>query len=295
MTPALDSLYLNKREILKKSQDYFKNSSSLILKIGCELEFFLLQKNGQTIANQDQISDLILSLKAQLEKRFSLISQVEKEQGVSQVEVKTHFTSDLTKLCEEIADAKIFIKKFATEKNLIASFAAQPFFDDCGNALQFNISLHEGENGANLFSSNSNLLKKIAQELLNKTNEMMVFLAPKPEDYSRYLLEVNRALFRAGKFTAPTNLSFGANNRTCAVRVANGESGKRLEYRVASAEADQFLVIAEILLAVISGLQVKNSNQKQIHGNAFDEQYCLPKLCQNFDEALEFFLKSKKL
>ncbi len=285
----LKSLYENKREILKKAQDDFLNSSSLILKIGCELEFFLLQKNGQVLEDQGLLADLILELKEQLTKNFPLIYQVEKEQGASQIEIKTSFTPDLTRLCEEIEGAKNLVKNFAEAKNLTASFASQPFGDDCGSALQFNISLHQDEE--NIFESDAEILKNVAAGLLKKTNEMMIFLAPKEEDYVRFSFATNRNLFKRGKFTAPVNLSFGYDNRTCAIRIPKSKIGKRLEYRIAASDADPFLAISAISLAIIFGINDKKSDFKQIHGNAFDEQYQLKNFCKNLDEAREFFLR----
>lgn len=285
----LKSLYENKREILKKAQDDFLNSSSLILKIGCELEFFLLQKNGQSLEDQGLMADLILELRAQLTKNFPLIYQVEKEQGASQIEIKTSFTPDLTRLCEEIEGAKNLVKNFAEAKNLTASFASQPFGDDCGSALQFNISLHQDEE--NIFESDAEILKNVAAGLLKKTNEMMIFLAPKEEDYVRFSFATNRNLFKRGKFTAPVNLSFGYDNRTCAIRIPKSKIGKRLEYRIAASDADPFLAISAISLAIIFGINDKKSDFKQIHGNAFDEQYQLKNFCKNLDEAREFFLR----
>lgn len=283
----LERFYKNKEEILKKTQNNFLNSSSLIPKIGCELEFFLLEKNGQALEKQGLLLDLISELKAELKKKFSLIYEVEKEQGVSQIEIKTSFTADLYELCRQISDAKNFVKNFAEEKNLQASFAAQPFENDCGSALQFNISFHDevGKNDETIF-------KNIAAKLLSSTNEMMIFLSPKIEDYARFSYELNRDLFRRGKFTAPINLSFGADNRTCAIRIAKGETGKRLEYRVAASDADLFLTTSAILLAMIRN---EKSQFEQIHGNAFDEQYCVKDLCKNLEEAEKVFVKGNFL
>ena len=315
----LEQLYKNKRLILKKSQKFFLNSSSLTPKIGCELEFFLLEKNLAAVDNQALMADLIFELKSELTKNYSLIYQVEKEQGVSQVEVKASFTSDLFLLCDELESAKNFIKKFAQEKNLIASFASQPFLNDCGSALQFSVSLHD-ETDKNLFENDKNFLENSATSLLQMTNSMMVFLAPKEEDYARFSFDLNRELFKKGKFTAPVNLSFGSDNRTCAIRIPNS-SGKRLEYRIAAADADPALTISAILIAIFSGLypfhlkkpisdfaflakmlrhsstsssgmgiENKKPQFEQIFGNAFDEKYQLENFCQSLKEAEDFFV-----
>lgn len=289
----LDQLYSNKEIILKKSQKFFQNSTSLIPKIGCELEFFLLPKEVR------EIEKFIAELGAELQKNFQLIYKVEKEQGATQIEIKTIFTPALSRLCAELDSVKNFIKNFAAKKNLTASFASQPFPDDCGNALQFNISLHD-ESDKNIFEFDEKILKNSASALLQMTDAMMIFLAPKAEDYARFSDELNRDLFKKGKFTAPVNLSFGADNRTCAIRIpaikkdaSELKYGKRLEYRIAAAGADPSLCISAILLAIFCGIK----NQKlafeqifgQVFGNAFDEQYQLKKFCKNFVEAREIF------
>lgn len=273
----LEKFYLRKQQILEKSLEFFqKNSSFKSIKIGCELEFFLLLKDGKN-ASENQVAEFISAL----QKFYSS----KKERGESQIEIVTDFTSDLKKLCGDLENCKNYIKKLAEEKNLFACFAAQPFLDDCGNALQFNISLHN-QNGENLFVRDENLLKKNINSLLAATNFMMVFLAPEKEDYHRFSKNLNVNLFKKGKFTAPINLSFGFDNRSCAIRVVKGESGKRLEFRIASVNADPFLAIAAILISLT---QKTAQNFPQIFGNAFDENYQLINLPQNFDEALRFF------
>lgn len=272
----LKEFYLNDEKILDKSLQFFQNSSASILKIGVELEFFLLTENGAACV-EEVVADFIKNL-----KKFCL---VEKERGASQIEIKTDFTANLKELCRDIENKKQRIKKLASEKNLIASFAAQPFADDCGNALQFNLSTHD-ENGENLFFSDEKLLKNCVNSLLSATNFMMIFLAPESEDYQRFSRQLNIDLFKKGKFTAPINLSFGNDNRTCAIRIKHTKTNKRLEYRVASAQANPYLSIAAILIAL--GEKSKCSFQ-QIFGNAFDGKYNLEEFCKNREEALEMW------
>lgn len=270
----LKEFYLNDQKILDKSWQFFQNSSASILKIGVELEFFLLDENGLAV-EEEVVTDFIKNL-----KKFCL---VEKERGASQIEIKTDFTANLTQLCRDIENKKQRIKKLAAEKNLTASFAAQPFLDDCGNALQFNLSLHN-ENGENLFFSDEKLLQNCINSLLSATNFMMIFLAPESADYQRFSRQLNIDLFKKGKFTAPVNLSFGNDNRTCAIRIKQTKTNKRLEFRIASAAANPYLAIAAIMIA----LSEKSPRSFQpIFGNAFDEKYQLEEFCGNYDEALK--------
>ena len=263
-------------EILKNSWEYFCNSNSLIPKIGCELEFFLLE------ASADEVLNFIAELQ---QKNW----QVEKERGATQIEIKTDFTADLEALCIELEEKKTFIKNLAAEKNLITSFAAQPFLDDCGSALQFNISLHDSGD-KNVFATDEKILQNSINSLLGFTNQMLIFFAPRKEDYLRFSRELNRKIFQKGKFPAPVNLSFGNNNRTCAIRIKKTESGKRLEYRLACADANPQLCISALLLALS-----KKSNEEFMptFGNAFEEKFQLKNLCQSLEEAEEEFRKDE--
>lgn len=279
----LENFYQNKELILKKTLELFSNSS-LIPKIGIELEFFLLDKNHKKILDENFLKDLIAELKIKILEKFLLIYEVEKERGTSQIEVKTYFISDLEKLAKEIFDVKKFVFEFANEKNLNASFVAQPFIDDCGNALQFNISLHE--NDKNIFLSDEVFLNKIIFSLLENTDFMMIFLAPKKEDYLRFARDLNLDLFKSGKHVAPTNLSFGHDNRTCAIRIKK----PRLEYRIASADADIFLTLAAILVVINNALNSTDIKEfLPIFGNAFDKKYIVENFCKNLEEAEKNF------
>lgn len=290
----LERLYSNKEIILEKTQNHFSNSSSLTVKIGCELEFFLLQKNGEAISDQSFLSAYIAELKAQLLKNFPLIYEVEKEQGVSQIEIKTVFTPDLSGLCFELENAKNFIKDFSKVQNLAASFVAQPFAQDCGNALQFNISLHQ--NDENLFTKKDQLFLNVMTALLQFSDEILILVAPNHEDYLRFDEKLNFNLHKKGKFSAPINLSFGENNRTAAIRIPRiaENSGARIEYRIAAASANSHLAIAAILLVLLRGIKdegLDKSAFKPIYGNAFDEQYSLKTFAKDFKTAEENFFK----
>lgn len=306
----LETIYKNKKSLLKKSQDFFQNSN-LIPKIGIELEFFLFEIGSCKPASIDLVNDFILELQQNFCQKFPLIIAIEKEQGASQVEIKTSFTADLARLCEEIESAKIFIPELAVVKNLRSSFVAKPLDDDCGNALQLNISLHNADN-KNIFEhdeSGDESLHRVAERLLTHTNSMMIFFSPCEDDYRRFLPDLNAQLFKQGKNVAPVNLSFGHDNRSCAIRVPSIKAPficpeknhdykfdyqKRLEYRIPAASADPWLTIAVTLLAMsVEDKDFCAQKFAQIYGNAFDSQYCLEGLCGSLQEAENNFFRTK--
>lgn len=292
---VLEKFHKNRALILQEAQKFFVNSNSLTPKIGCELEFFLLEGEGGGCVDIELVQLFISQLAVEIYKKFPLIYVVEKERGEAQIEIKTVFTSDLSRLCVELEGAKNFIKNFARRKNYHASFKAQPFANDCGNSLQFNLSLHNDAD-ENVFFLDEKMLQSCANSILAASDEMMIFLAPNEDDYQRFDFELNRNLFRSGKFSAPVNLSFGVNNRTCAIRIStakNDKKQKRLEYRLAPAEAIPELSIAAILIAISNAEKSDKNEFEQIFGNAFDEQYQLKNFAKNFATAQDFFFAEK--
>ena len=234
--------------------------------MGCELEFFLLREDN-SLPLEINLEERIAELKAELMQKLPAIYQVEKEMGASQIEVKTKPISDLSALCDHITQAKIIIHQYAQNKGLIASFAAQPFKDDCGNALQCNISWQDHDEQD---------FNQATASLLKYTNQMLPLLASKAEDFQRFDVALNKALHQKGKYVAPTYLAYGKDNRSAAIRLIDS----RLEFRVPCADADPYLTIIAVLFALLRGAEekVKLKNSDQVYGNAFDEQYSFKKI-----------------
>jgi glutamine synthetase len=296
---SLKLIYQNKTSILKEVLTDFISQHSFTAYIGIELEFYLLNSDLSVIQESKLVDSYIKELEQALLK-FSLIKEIQKEQGRGQIEIKTHKTSNLTKLAEELTAAKLIITSLAKSKNLEASFASQPFLDDCGSALQLNISLYNNSQ-ENLFiktfnQANKILLNSIAGLLLS-CNEMMIFYAPTPKDYLRFDPEINLNLHKKGKYPAPINLSWGEENRTTAIRIPAIKDGSlrndqsRLEFRVPAADADIHLTIICSIIAINIGIKNQLAFDKLhipesgIYGNAFDKQYQLQKLVNSYEVA----------
>lgn len=282
---TLETYYSSRKLLLSKSQALLRLTTDLVIKIGCELEFFLLNGDGSRILDGAILSNFITKVSGKAER------------GIGQIELVTNFTDDIFALANHLDKSKEKVKNLAIKLGLLASFESQPFLDDCGSSLQFNISIHD-KNDQNIFIEGENKTANLVIHcLLNLTNQMMVILCPNQEDYARFSTVLNKKLFQMGKFTAPVNLSAGNDNRSCAIRIARGESGKRIEYRIASPNADIYLALAAILIGVhysITKEQKDISTDKFfVYGNAFDDKYNLQPLISNLHDANEkFFAKN---
>jgi glutamine synthetase len=295
----LDNLYFNKYKILHKSIDFFnknipKLSNIKSLKIGCELEFYLTPSDfgDQKSSNYHIDKDLINELNSN-----PIFVNLVKEQGDNQYEIITKYIEDPLELAHNLELIKNKLKYYSLSNNICFNDNGYLFENDCGNALQFNISLH-GYNDKNLFYEDNELLEIIAHNLLDATNLIIPLLTPNKSDFKRYAMDFNKKLFYQKKYTSPVNLCYGIDNRTCAIRITNQcfqPNTKRLEYRVASANADIYLSLSAIIIAISYALSGKKDNlYNLIYGNAFDniyEEKNIPLITNNYDIALKDFNK----
>lgn len=256
------------KQILEKFE-----SKNLQVRIGVELEFYLQQQNFP--ANSNQVLEFIEKLKSVIPNHNIDLSAIEPEQGEGQIEIKTNPYFDIPKLCNDINRIKEIAQKL--DSNLQTNFSSLPNKNDCGNAMQINFSLIQ--DGKFLFAKDdaqeSKYLLWSISGALEKTRNMIEVFAPESEDLQRFDIEINRNLHRSKKYTSPTNISWGYDNRSALIRVPATRNNdlRRIEYRLGCASCDIQLAITHFLSAVFEGIEMKKNPIKEIYGNAFDEQY----------------------
>jgi glutamine synthetase len=75
-------------------------------------------------------------------------------------------------------------------------------------------------------------------------------------------------------FWAPTEASWGIENRTCALRVIPGSPKvQRVEYRIAAADANPYVVLAAALASGLEGIEQKLEPEAPVEGNAYDKKH----------------------
>lgn len=74
-------------------------------------------------------------------------------------------------------------------------------------------------------------------------------------------------------FWAPTHASWGIDNRTCALRVIPGsEEYQRVEYRLASADANPYIALGAALGSGLWGIENEIKPENEVVGNACEEE-----------------------
>lgn len=231
---------IKKNNILKELTQEFKLKFNLSTAVGAELEFYILGEDTD-------------SLVLQLQDKIGC--PIKRERGKNQFEIDLPPSTDLGNYANQISEIRSNIIQITKKIGGVASFEPKPYLNDFGSALHIHLSFKEDSNA-----------EKYAQILCHFMPSTLDFFLPSSEDFKR--LDKN--------YMAPTHISYGGNNRTAAIRIPDALP-RRIEHRLAGANADPYIVIYAILHSILQGLarpkQIKQL--PKIYGNAFDPQYGL--------------------
>lgn len=271
------------RQLLIKVQDVLKEKG-LTPVAALEVEFYLFPQPDEGEAAErapDMLSQFgsLCDLTA-LEEQSAFIDDlyavcdlqgikpggVLKESGPGQFELNLHHHACAVKAADQVILLRRAIKGVAAKHGMIASFMAKPFGDRPGSGMHAHISL-TNQAGSNVFAEPDNpgtddaLLNAIAG-LLNAAPESLIFFAPHFNSIRRYQTS----------FHAPMRTSWGVDNRFAAIRVPNDPGqNRRLEHRIAGADANPYLVLAAILAGILSGMEEKMAPQAALIGSDYQE------------------------
>jgi glutamine synthetase len=225
-------------------------------------------------------------VRAACQKQNIGIFKIEKEKGREQHEVALT-VADPVKTASDTVALKSIVTEIAARHKLRADFSAKPFAGEPGSGLHIHVHLVD-ERGKNVFFKDdakiSDALQFSIGGLLAWLPGCMPVFAPRAESYARFAPGGN----------APTTISWGANNRTVAVRLPDAaHDNKRIEHRASGSDADPMLVMAVVLAAMHYGLKNKIQPSAQIYGDASLSQYDLPGFPVSLEEAQSRLEKSE--
>ena len=212
-----------------------------------------------------------------------------KESAPRQFEINVAHSDDIMLLADQVIRMQRTIRAVSARHGFVASFMPKPIDDEAGNGLHVHCSLLD-ENGTNVFDDGgeegSDLLRYAVAGCLELLPASMLLFAPSFNAYRR---------FQPGNH-APTESAWGYDNRTTAIRIPESPSAaRRLEHRVAGADANPYLVLAAVLAGIWHGIENTLSPPNPIEGNAWDQEIDAPALPTTMDEAISVFDKSDVL
>jgi glutamine synthetase len=266
------------------------DSMGYVVKMGHEFEFYVVDAatrkpifDGQPIFASAQthatpaIDELIRVCDAQ---GIDIITY-NVEHGPGQVEIN-YSAQDGVAASDRAFMFKSTVKEFLARKGLLATFMTKPYKGLSGSCSHFHISLLNKRDGSNAFldledkDGLSSTFRSFIQGVLDHAPAGMAIWSPTPNCYRR---------IRPGIF-APSNVSWGIQDRTASVRVkASRDDQTHMELRVPAALSNPYLVAASTIAAGLLGLHQKRELVPAGSGPREDDPNC-PKLPTEINDAL---------
>lgn len=171
------------------------------------------------------------------------------ENGGGQFEINLLHVPDPLKAADDALYFKRFVKGIARKYDLAASFMAKPFLDRAGNGFHVHFSLLDRA-GRNVFDdggpAGSEIMRHAVGGLLEQMRASALVFAPHRNSYRRLTPNAHVA----------SETVWGYETRAAAVRIpGGGPAARRIEHRVAGADANPYLVLAAVLGAALDGIE----------------------------------------
>ncbi|WP_370277262.1 glutamine synthetase family protein [Pontibacterium sp.] len=165
---------------------------------------------------------------------------------------------------------KTFMKVLAQRNGLMATFMAKWSNDYPGQSGHIHISLKHRDGSGSAFydPKQPHGMSEIQRHFLAGQQRLMPeflsLIAPTVNSYSRLV----------PGFWAPTDATWGVENRTTALRIIPGsEKAQRIEYRLGSADGNPYLAMAAALASGLYGIQNKCEPEPMVEGNAYEQKH----------------------
>ena len=209
----------------------------------------------------DEFGDVLDAIEANCHAQGIPAQAVSSEYGPSQFEINLVHTDDPIRAADDAALMRRCVSETARSKGYEATFMAKPYDGQSGSGLHIHVSVLD-ENGHNIFSDNigtaDDRLGHAVAGLQASMAESMAVFAPHVNAFRR---------FEANQYT-PVTPDWGDNNRSMAFRIPASDPGnRRIEHRIAGADANPYLTLAAVLAGMHHGLTHKMTPTEKGTGN----------------------------
>ncbi len=185
---------------------------------------------------------------------------------------------------------KTFLKVLAQRRGLMVTFMAKWSNNWPGQSGHIHVSL-KGKDGKSVFYDPKKPHSMSDKQRWFVGGQQVLM----PELLGMVSCTINSYSRLIPGFWAPTNATWGIENRTCALRVIPGsEKSQRVEYRIAAADMNPYLAIAVAIGSGLHGIENKIEPTPAIVGNAYEtKQPAKLDLPRTLWEAAQRLRKSK--
>jgi glutamine synthetase len=201
------------------------------------------------------------------------------EAGAGQMEINFAH-GDALELADRVFLFKRTVRETALRHGIFATFMAKPMETEPGSAMHIHQSILDAE-GRNIFSqadgSASPAFFHYIAGLQTYIPQVLPVFAPFVNSYRRL----------APHMSAPTNVRWGYDNRTCGIRVPKSTpAARRVENRVPGVDVNPYLAIAATLACGYLGLTQARQPAEPTGTSAWNMEHELPRHLQDAIELL---------
>ncbi len=281
------------------------NTLGYSMMAGCEVEFFLFEKDAQgnistvthdqgsyfdqtPVDNGEELRRLIVN---DLELMGFEVEAAHHEVAPGQHEVDFRYADALT-TADNIATFKFIVRSIANRHGFLASFMPKPIQGQNGSGMHTHQSLFRGKDNAFYDAGTEHQLSAVAlsyvEGLLQHARGFCAITNPLINSYKRLV----------PGYEAPVNVAWSMRNRSPLVRIPERRAeGTRCELRMPDPSANPYLSLAVQLAAGLDGVERKLECREPVNRNIFRmsfrdrRKYQIDDLPRDLHEALDRFEK----
>lgn len=223
---------------------------------------------GYSVIRSSVESDTYLSI-LELAKAMDFgLESLHEETGPGVLEAAIAY-GDALESADKAALFKTFTKILLQKQNKMATFMAKWSPDYPGQSGHIHVSVKDLQGKAMFYDASkeanmSDFMHHFVGGQQKLMPELLAMIAPTINSYRRLI----------PGFWAPTVASVGVDNRTCAIRIIPGsEISQRLEYRIAAADANPYIILAAVIASGLWGIENKTDIEGMVSGSAYDQEF----------------------
>ena len=224
---------------------------------------------GYSVLRNSVHSDLYQQILDMAQKMDFPIEGIHTETGPGVIEAAIAVDS-AANAADKAALFKTFMKVLAQRNGLLATFMAKWSPEYPGQSGHIHVSLQSRDGAGAVFydPQQKHGMSKTQRHFLAGQQrlmpELLCLIAPTVNSYTRLV----------PGFWAPTDATWGVENRTTALRVIPGsEKSQRIEYRLGSADGNPYLALAAALGSGLYGIMNEWEPEPQVTGNAYEQKH----------------------
>lgn len=202
------------------------------------------------------------------------------EAGPGQMEINFSHGEPL-ELADRVFLFKRTVRETALRHGVFATFMAKPMEGEPGSAMHIHQSIVDARTGRNVFSREdgqpSELFHQFIAGLQTYIPQVMPMLAPYVNSYRRL----------SPYMSAPINVRWGHDNRTCGIRIPKSEpQARRVENRVPGVDVNPYLAMAATLACGWLGMRERLQPSEPTADSAWNVAHELPRHLEDAIEAM---------